>query len=367
MIETMPRPRPPHLVREINRHGTPVWYVRLGHGPRIRLRAQFGTAEFNAEYQAALQGEVTAAKPTKFAAGTLSWMIDRYRESAAWANLSLATRRQRENIFHHIVKTAGHERIARVTRKVVVAGRDRRRNTPNAARHFVQTMRGLFQWAVEADLAADDPTRGVKVPRPTTDGHKPWTQDWCDRFEAHWKLGTRPRLAYDVLLYTGLRRGDAVRLGRPHVKNGIATIRTEKTGEVVTIPILPPLQASLDAGPIGELTYISSDSAKPLTKESFGNMFRDWCRAAGVSGSAHGLRKAGATRAAQNGATVAQLEALFGWRGGGMASLYTREVDRARLAHGAAEKMLAQDANIYSRTLAKGAGSKPKASNKSEL
>jgi hypothetical protein len=51
-----------------------------------------------------------------------------------------------------------------------------------------------------------------------------------------------------------------------------------------------------------------------------------------VQGSAHGLRKAAATRAANAGATVAQLEAIFGWSGGGMAALYTRAADRRRLA-----------------------------------
>jgi class 3 adenylate cyclase len=56
------------------------------------------------------------------------------------------------------------------------------------------------------------------------------------------------------------------------------------------------------------------------------------CRAAGVPGSAHGLRKIAATRAANAGATVAQLEAIFGWSGGRMASLYTRAADRRRLA-----------------------------------
>jgi integrase len=93
-----------------------------------------------------------------------------------------------------------------------------------------------------------------------------------------------------------LRLGDAVRLGRPRVKNGIATIRTEKTGQVVVIPILPPLQASIEAGPIGELTFIASKNRRPMTKESFGNRFREACKEAPVPGSAHGLRKAGATR-----------------------------------------------------------------------
>jgi len=71
---------------------------------------------------------------------------------------------------------------------------------------------------------------------------------------------------------------------------------------------------------------------KPLTKESFGNQFRAACKAAGVPGSAHGVRKIAATRAANAGATVAQLEAIFGWTGGTMASHYTRNADRKRLA-----------------------------------
>jgi integrase len=129
------------------------------------------------------------------------------------------------------------------------------------------------------------------------------------RYEARWPHGTRERVAFDVLLYTGLRRGDAVRLGRPHVKNGAATIRTEKTGQVVTIPILPPLQSSLHPGPIGELTFIAGERGRPMKKASFGTWFRKACRKAGVPGSAHGLRKAGATRAADDGATEAQLEA----------------------------------------------------------
>ena len=76
-----------------------------------------------------------------------------------------------------------------------------------------------------------------------------------------------------------------------------------------------------------------------MTKESFGNFFADACKAAGVPGSAHGLRKLGATRAANAGATVAQLEAIFGWSGGRMAAHYTREADRTRLAREAIDKL----------------------------
>jgi integrase len=84
----------------------------------------------------------------------------------------------------------------------------------------------------------------------------------------------------DVLVYTGMRRGDAVRIGRQHIRNGIGTIRTEKTDTEVTLPILPVLQKTLDAGPTGD--FICGESGRPLTKESFGNLFRKACRAAGL-------------------------------------------------------------------------------------
>jgi integrase len=87
------------------------------------------------------------------------------------------------------------------------------------------------------------------------------------------------------------------------------------------------------------LTFIVGESGRPLTKESFGNLFRDACQEAGVPGSAHGVRKIAATRAANAGATVAQLEAIFGWQGGAMASLYTRAADRRRLSIEAMHKL----------------------------
>ena len=144
----------------------------------------------------------------------------------------------------------------------------------------------------------------------------------------------------DVLLYTGLRRGDAVRLGRQHFRDGVGSIKTEKSGYTVevTLPLLRVLGETLAAGPCGDLTFVVGERGQPLTKESFGNLFRRACEAAGVPGSAHGLRKLAATRMANNGATVAQLEALFGWSGGGMASLYTRAADRRRLAIEAMQK-----------------------------
>src|SRR5262245_34442379 len=110
----MPRPRPPHLHRQVTRHGKVVWYVRIGKGARTRLRAEFGTPAFNMEYQAAVSG-TPRPKRAAPATGTLAWLVQRYRGTTAWTTLSTATRRQRENIFKHVLESAGEQPVGRIT------------------------------------------------------------------------------------------------------------------------------------------------------------------------------------------------------------------------------------------------------------
>ena len=98
------------------------------------------------------------------------------------------------------------------------------------------------------------------------------------------------------------------------------------------------LQATLDAGPCGDLTFIVGENGRPLTKESFGNVFKDACKAAGVPGSAHGVRKIAATTPANNGATEFELMAVFGWTDPRWPSHYVRSADRKRLAAQAMQK-----------------------------
>lgn len=205
-----------------------MWYVRRGHGRRIRIRAEYDTEEFWAEYQRALAGTPKPSKAPKTA--TLEWGLDRYRNSSAWAGLSNATRRQRENIYRAVIKTAGNALLKDITVDTIRAGRERRASTPHAANNFLKAMRGFFAWALENNRVTVDPTKGVKqlTGENDADGFHTWTQEELDRFEARWPLGTRERLAFDLLLYTGLRRGDAVRVGRQHVRDGCITIFTEK-------------------------------------------------------------------------------------------------------------------------------------------
>jgi YD repeat-containing protein len=336
-MDDMPRPRPPHLQRHVTRHGRAVWYVRIGRGRRIRIRAPIGSPGFDAEYQGAVQ-ELQAGKPAqqdgRRPIGSLAWLVERYRETGAWTSLSLATRRQRENIVKHVLESAGNQPVSKITKPHIVAGRDRRaKDAPFQARHFVDTMRGLFRWAVEAGFVRVDPTASVSDPTlPASAGFPVWTEADVAAYQKRWPIGTRQRVWLDVLLYTGLRRGDAVRLGRQHIRDGVGTIKTEKTDTEVTLPILPVLAKTLAAGPCGDLAFIANANGQPFTKESFGNAFSEACREAGINKSAHGIRKLAATRAANAGATESQLKAIFGWSNSKMPTLYTKAADNRRLS-----------------------------------
>ena len=90
------------------------------------------------------------------------------------------------------------------------------------------------------------------------------------------------------------------------------------------------------------MTLIVGAGGKPMVKEALGNVFRAWANEAGVSKSAHGLRKAAATADAMDGYSDAELDAKFVWTGRKMAARYTQPANRERLSLAAAERVNAR-------------------------
>lgn len=345
----MSRPRPPYLIKRHSRHGSVSWYYWKRPGPQIRIRGDYGSPEFWANYEAARVTPVALApeKPRE-KVGTLAWLIAEYRASPDWLQeLSEATREARDNIFHPISEKWGDLPVEKLRRVDIKATLDAKAATPFAAKNFLSTMRGLFRWAVAADKASSDPTAGLKPPAPgESEGFHQWTEEEVDQFERHWPIGSRERLAMSIMLYTGLRRGDAAVLGRQHVRNGEIQIYTEKGRRqkppvMVTLPVLPPLREALAATKTGDLTFVGQlRNGAPMTKESFGNWFGEAAKAAGVAGNCHGLRKVAATRCAEAGATIHQLNAIFGWSGTAMAMHYTKLAERKKLSREAAGMLM---------------------------
>ncbi|WP_245269584.1 tyrosine-type recombinase/integrase [Allorhizobium undicola] len=336
-------PRRPFLSHEVTRHGRRVWYFKR-NGKRTRMPDEYGTPEFNAAYEAALSGTAARPAPAKPQSGTLKWLVEQYKRSAVFAALAPSTRIMRDNILKQALadpKTANAQFI-NVERSHIKKGMDKRAATPNAANNFLKTMSHLFRWAVEAGHLDVNPVLGVSKISVKTDGFHTWTVGHVEQFRAYHQSGTRARLAIDIMLFLGLRRSDAVRVGRQHMKDGVISIKTQKTGEWVYLPVFRQLQESIDAAPTGDLAFLTTERGQPFASAaSFGNWFAKQCKAAGLPDEcrAHGLRKAGATIAADEGATAHELMAMFGWARLDMAEMYTREADKKRLAKGASERL----------------------------
>ncbi len=224
----------------------------------------------------------------------------------------------------------------RMERRHITEVRDEIRQTAGARNNVVKALSALFAWAIENGLATTNPCAGTKRQK-SGDGFHTWTVDEVRQFEAKFPLGTKARAALHVALFTGLRRQDLITAGRQHIQNGWIVIRPKKTANssqvIVEIPYLDCLAKTIDASPTGDLTWLINEYGRPFTKDGFGNRFRKWCDAAGLPHcSVHGLRKAGATIAAENGATDDQLMAIFGWTTKQQTTLYTRKASRRRLA-----------------------------------
>jgi integrase len=350
----MPKPNLPFLHRYVTRHGKPTYYVKLskrqrGRGIRINERI-YRSEAFMAEYHAAVRGTPITPAPVIAAQdgkGTLGWLIKLYRESRDWGhNLSQGTRKQRSPILKRMEEAAGDLPLEAITRKKVEEGMSAR--TDNQARHFLNTTSGLFRWAIAHSLFdGRNPAEGITRTRNDggdNDGHLAWPIELIEQYEKRWPIGTKQRLAFDIFLYVGLRRGDAARLGKQHIKGGIVHLMTEKSqGKMpVYVPIHPALAKSIKACPSTGLAIIAKGDGSNYTKETLGNFFREAVETAGIpvskrgskekGYSAHGLRKASATIAAESGASELELNAMFGWSGHQMAQLYTKKADRRRLA-----------------------------------
>lgn len=360
MNKAMPRKLPPYVVRERSRHGRVMYFFRRGKGKRIRLPDDTQSQEFADAYEAALGGKVEAwERKARVPSDTLEWLIDRYMESARWASLAPATRKQQGLFFKDTIKRAENPPYAAITRRTIENSMATRKDTPALANNWLKTMRGLFGWAVKNEHIAIDPTDGVERFRYKTDGFKVWDQEDVVAFCEHWPVGTKPRLAFALYLVSGLRRSDLHKLGPQHIRGSTLSIRASKNRKSITVELPAFALEAIAATPTGDMAFMTRDDGQPFTsKESFGNWFSTRCREAGLEKgkSAHGIRKLAATLAADAGGTTHELMAHFGWSTSAQAEVYTRGADRARLGAQSSKRLAGEIENIMPLT----SGSEPR-------
>ena len=369
---TMPRRLPPGCYEDTDRHGNVrIYYRARGRPKKTRIRGVPWTPVFMAAYEEA-KGEVMPQERKGITPGTWRWLCVRYfAECAEYKRLDARTRHVRRQILEATFDEAiapGSPKffrdfpLPRMTADAVEVLRDRKIHTPESANARIKAMRQVFKFGVKKKLAPNNPARDVEYFKSGSEGFHTWTPDEVQQFEERHLIGTKARLALGLMLFSGQRRSDIIRLGKQHItKDGKHLTFTQYKGrnrkpKRLTLPILPALQRIIDSTPSGDLTFLVNDWGRPFTDAGFGNWFRDRCIEAGVPGRAHGLRKAGATIAANNGATSRQLMAIFGWDTLKEAERYTRNADQQRLAESAMHMLEIPEQNSTESCPTEGAG-----------
>lgn len=344
MRGNMPRRLPEGCVEDEDRHGNIRIYYRARGRKKVRIRATPWTQEFNDLYAAAKAGipssAGTAPKPN-----TWRWLCVQYFTTCSeYKRLDPVTQKRRcqiiEATYDELIapgdkRTFADLPLSRLDSDAIEVLRDRKLHVQGQANERLKAIRGVCKFGQKKKWCVNA-ARDVEYFKTGSTGWHTWTVDEVLQYQEHHEIGTKARLALDLILFTGTRKSDAIRLGKQHAKRGKFTFTEHKNRRRKPkrreIPILPVLQTTLDASPCGDLTFLVTEFGKGFTDSGFGNWFRDHCIKAGVPGRAHGLRKAGATIAAMNGASSHTLMAIFGWDTLKQAELYTREADKVRLA-----------------------------------
>jgi integrase len=197
-------------------------YVRRPGFPSVRLRQPPGTEAFYLEYARALGATEAPAPKIKTAAPeTLAWLCNQHFASGTFRDaLKKSTQSVRRRALLDVCRRHGGKRFRLMEERHVRRIMEEKAASPEVANTILKSLRALFKWAIDMGHATRNPTRDVPKRKYKTEGFHTWTEAEIAQYRASWPSGTTQRLAFELLLCTGCRRQDAVRLGRQMVQKG---------------------------------------------------------------------------------------------------------------------------------------------------
>lgn len=324
-------------VQEIRKGGRAYYYFRRGD-VRIALPGAPGTREFGDAYQAALTTPTPPIGADKIAPGSVAALAAAWYASPGFTKLTAQSQRTYRRLLEGYLVKGGPRPVAQVEPRHILASIEKRAETPAQANGLLTVLKLMFAHGFRHGWRKDNPAKDVQRLAYKRNPYPTWTEGDIAAFEARWPVGSRARLALALLLYTGQRRSDVIRMGPQHVRAGVLDVVQQKTGVRLSIPVHPALAEAIAAHSRGHLAFLMTERAQPFASgTAFYNWFTWAARQAGIDKgmSPHGLRKAAARRLAQAGCSVHEIMSITGHRSLAEVQRYTREVEQERLARGA--------------------------------
>ncbi|MBB6457209.1 MULTISPECIES: site-specific integrase [Acetobacter] len=326
-----------HIQVYKDRHGKERCYLRVPGKRAIALPSP-SSHDFAHYYMAAMQSLKDEEPERKYAEQSLCDLIERWYGSAHFKSIKPSTQTTYRRILEYMRAQPYAQFHVMKFRAVHIRHiLEARASTPARANHILRMFRIVFSYAIEIGWLENDPTIGVKRLKTKEEGVAAWTEEQIEQYERRWPIGTRQRLAFALLLYTGQRRSDVVEMGEFSIKGGAIRITQAKTGAYLEIPMHAQLVEAIKSFPCHGATFLQTASGKKCSSNGFYNQFVKWCAEAGLpSGcSPHGLRKAAARRLAEAGCTTHQIASITGHSTLAEVERYTKSAQRKKLAEDA--------------------------------
>lgn len=267
--------------------------------------------------------------------------IQGYYRSAEFFQLAESTKQVYRRILDAFASEYGNDPIAGLQTKHINMLIDEKAETPAAANILRKRLSSVFEYAKSVGMIQVNPAKEAKRIKTKSKGYRSWTEADIAAYREKWKEGQPERIAMEVLLHTGLRRSDAVRLGWQHIVDDAFVINTKKSQEIVElhIPLHSDLAFLFDL-PRGRETFISTVYGSARSEKAFTNWLREAAHAAGLpsNSSPHGLRKAACRRLAESGCTALEIMSITGHRDIKEIERYTKAAEMKRLSRAAMAK-----------------------------
>jgi integrase len=344
----VPHKNPKYVHSFTDTRGKQRYYFRRGRQPQVALPAPWEEGFLEA-YNAAATGKAVS-KTRSPTTGTLGAVIVGYLGSHEFLGLRLSTQQSYRFMLDRLREDAGSDLVTDYETKHLEAmvAKRARQGGPEGANNLRRMLKKLFPLAVRMGLRKDNPAAAlekVKRPRGSKRSHRPWTEDDIAAFIAKYPFGTREYLALSLLLYTGQRRSDVVKLGPKNIRGAYdpkdftgrkLALTQEKTGTTLVLPIYHALADALAEAniPADAPAFLLTLYGRPFTPQGFTSYFTQCSREAGIEeqASPHGLRHAAARRLAEAGCSEKLIASITGHETLKEVERYTKSANQEHMA-----------------------------------
>lgn len=334
---TKKRSKFPGVTRHEDRHGKVRWRLRrIIKGRKISayLPGPFGSSEFRAAYEMAIND--TGKDGNKSNPGTFNHVIEEMMRSRHWREgLRESTRAAKRTRMDWIREKIGPFHVDDLQAHHVAKLMDMK-GGPAAANRLHKELSEIYAFAARTfGFKGVPPTKAVPREKNASEGFHTWSAEEVEQFREYHQSGTMARLAFELALGTGAARQDVARMGAANLRGGAIVYSRGKTGGRVELPLAKLHELAKELAQVGtsKTVFVTKSNGAPYNISGFGNWFRKCISDAGLSSecSMHGLRKHGATRLAERGATEWQIMAFLGHKSPHEARRYVAQANRVTL------------------------------------